>query len=114
MLYKYTGKPSTTQRVHKSYTAVTNARYTPSKNGLLLSMIYLNGTAEAAGKVRVRVIRERPNDASAYQDFYVPKGNFLITHVWFEACERGRPLHWEVKSDAPLKLTTRYSKCAVL
>lgn len=125
MIYKYTGKPSSTQNISTGFRAVTNARYTPTRDGLLTSMIYLNlnyklKPGRETGTVRVRAVRERPNDPTAYQDFVISKNgvsnSFLITHTWFEKCEKGRPVHWEVKASDDfeyVRATTRYSKWVV-
>jgi N-acetylmuramoyl-L-alanine amidase CwlA len=122
--YKYTGKPSTTQTLGSGYSAVTNARWTPTRSGLLTSMLYVNCSyklkaGKETGIIRVRAVRESPNDASAYQDFTVSKNgsSFLITHTWFEKCEKGRPIHWEIKKSSDfeyVKLTTRYSKWVII
>ena len=126
MIYKYTGKPSKTQTFSTRYKAVTNARWTPPKSGLLMSKFYLNldyklKAGRETGTIRVRVVRESPNDPSAYQDFVVSKNgvtrSYLLTHVWFEVCEGGRPLHWEVRLSDDFeygKGTTRYSGWALL
>lgn len=125
--YHYTDKPTVTQTVGTSYTKITNANYTPKSAGLLFSMVYTNvrfkfKAGKDTGTVRVRVVRENPNDESAYQDFTLTntttnEGEFLITHVWFEECDKDRRLHWEIdRSDEfeSVILNTRYSKWVLI
>jgi len=68
------------------------------------------------GALRVRVVREdfngQASDESGYQDFLMI-GKWLITHVWFESGEAGRPLHWEMNNRLGLEsaeISTRYAK----
>lgn len=126
-IYKYTGKPRGTQAVGTKFVRVDDARWTPTKKGFLISMLYANARYELedgvdSATIRVRAQREPFGndgvDNTAYQDFTVTRdatvdGQFLITHVWFEFAQKGRPIHWEVDASAGFKsldLSTRYSK----
>lgn len=121
MQYVYTGKPTKNQTLSTNYTKVTDGHYTPTRDGILFSDLYLHVDYKlkpgvATGKIRVRIVRDKKvDDPSAYQDYVVAAGDpdFLLTHVWFEKCEKGVPLIWEVKVDdgfASAVATTRYTK----
>jgi hypothetical protein len=101
--------------VGDSYKRVDVEDWVPDADGLTIAMVYLNVNAEAgrAATVRVRCVREN-GDKTAYQDFSVDESpEFLITHVWFEAGEKGEDLHWEVKTlGGTITIGTRYAKFA--
>jgi hypothetical protein len=78
-------------------------------------MLYANIDGE--GEIRVRLIREpfkgQEADPTAYATHYAKSGdNYLLTHVWFESGEGGRPLHYEFCSmdGTTHTVTTRYAK----
>ena len=125
--YKYGGKPSGTQTAGTAFVAIQNGSYTPPGAGFLLSMVYVNAKyklkAGATGAdIRLRAVRAphkgQPVDNTGYQDFAVPKATtngdeFLITHLWFESCDAGRKVHWELDRSADMSscvLGTRYTK----
>ena len=95
--------------------------WAPKKDGLTFGMLYVNvdptfSSGKTMGVLRARVVREafngQPDDMSAYKDFLLI-GKWLITHVWFEAGEAGRPLHWELDCRLGLSsavISTRYAK----
>lgn len=117
--YWYSGKPSGTLVIGDAYKKLDVDTWAPSKDCIILGMLYLNvklvGASE--GEFKVRLIRD-PDDATAYQTFYAKSGDsFLLTHVWFESAEAGRKLWWEVgcaDSGYTLELGTRYAKFAVI
>lgn len=130
-IYEYTGKPSGSQKLGTRYTKIDDAKWTPTKNGFLTAMLYVNVSfklkdGRETGTVRVRAVRGphdgKDEDATAYQDFTVSKngtvdGTFLITHTWFELCEADRKIHWEVDTSSDfewIKANTRYSKWALI
>lgn len=125
--YKYTGKPAEKQTLNGTrYAKVTDGDWTPPKDGLLESMLYVNCDFKLkpgfeTGTIRVRAVRAEwngePEDVTAYQDFTVTKnhfgGDFLITHTWFEKCDGGRNVRWEVRASEHFEsvtLGTRYTK----
>jgi hypothetical protein len=108
--YWYSGKPAGTLTFSDSYKRLDVDKWAPKADGLVFGMLYANVDGE--GEFRVRLIRD-PDDATAYQTFYAKAGdNCLITHVWFEAGEKGRPLWWEFSSMDGTTHTvgTRYAK----
>jgi hypothetical protein len=112
--YWYSGKPAGELKFSGSYKKLDVSTYKPPRDGVLMGMLYANVDGE--GEIRVRLIRD-PDDATAYQTYYVKAGdNCLITHVWFEACEKGRPLWWEFCSmdGTTHTVTTRYAKFAMV
>lgn len=115
--YWFSGKPAGTLTVTDSYKRLDVDKWAPPVDGLLMSMLYLNVSVETDTEFRVRLIRD-PDDATAYQTYYaVPGDSFLLTHVWFEMGEKGRPLWWEIScsdSNDTLKINTRYAKFATV
>jgi len=126
-IYKFGGKPSGTQAIGTSYGVVSQSSFTPPGDGFLLSMLYLNAAHSFKSGVneagfRVRSVREaykgKAVDYSGYGDFtpnrnLTKPGEFVLTHIWFEMCEAGRPIHWEVdraSAFASFTLGTRYAK----
>lgn len=126
-IYQYSGKPAGTQTVKTAFVPVDDGRWVPPESGLLISMCYVNvgftlKSGVPTGQVRLRAVRENPDDQTAYQDYTIGRdntkdGEFLITHVWFELCEKGRPIHWEVDRSSgfsDLRLNTRYTKWVLI
>jgi peptidoglycan hydrolase-like protein with peptidoglycan-binding domain len=112
--YWYSGKPAGTLTFADSYKRLDVDKWAPPRDGTLFGMLYANITG--GGEIRVRLIRD-PDDATAYQTFYPQAGdNFLLTHVWFEAAEAGRPLWWEFQSMDGTAHTvgTRYAKFTMI
>jgi hypothetical protein len=112
--YWYSGKPSGELKFSGSYKKLDVDKWAPSRDGTVLAMLYANVDGE--GEIRVRIVRD-PDDATAYQTFYVKGGdNCLITHTWFEAGEKGRPIWWEFASmdGTSHTVTTRYAKFTLL
>jgi len=127
-IYRYSGKPADDQNVGTSYVQIDKSRFTPPADGLLLSMQYVNAAhvfkdgVDSAG-FRLRSVREpysgaKEADYSGYGD-YTPNrrlttpGSMVVTHIWFEMCEGGRPVHWECDRSSAFKsftLGTRYTK----
>jgi hypothetical protein len=125
--YKYNGKPSGTQTAGTAFIDIQNGAYTPPGDGFLLSMLYVNAkyrlkTGATNADIRVRAVRSpfkgQAADNTGYQDFAVPKATtngdeFLITHLWFESCEGGRKIQWQLDRSADMSscvLGTRYTK----
>jgi hypothetical protein len=113
--YWYSGKPAGKLVFADSYKRLDVDKWAPTKDCIILSMLYMNVTGE--GEFRVRLVRD-PDDATAYQTFYAKAGdNFLLTHVWFEKAEANRRLWWEMCAmDAGQEFTvnTRYAKMSVV
>lgn len=126
-IYKFGGKPTTKQDIGTSYGVVDKSRFIPPGDGFLLSMLYLNAAHSFKSGVneagfRVRSVREaykgKAVDYSGYGDFtpnrnLTKPGEFVLTHLWFEMAEGGRPIHWEVDRSsafASFTLGTRYAK----
>lgn len=119
--YWYSGKPKGELTVREEYKRLDVPSWAPKRDGVTFGMLYLNvdptfKSNKSMGALRVRVIREaykgEPDDQSAYKDFLMI-GNWLITHVWFEKGEAGRPLHWEMDCRLGLEkavIGTRYAK----
>ena len=119
--YWYSGKPAGSLTVSGAYKALDVRSWSPKKDGLTFGMLYINvvptfQSGKTMGVVRARLIREaykgQTEDPTAYKDFLMI-GNWLITHVWFEAGEGGRPLHWELDTRLGLSkavIGTRYAK----
>ena len=115
--YWYGGKPKSPQTVGTKYTRVTDSKYDPATAGLDFRMVYLNvDQVNGSGILRIRGVRA-DGDTTAYHDYPVSTDQ-LITHIYFES--RGAkdgPTFFQVKCMKGLKsvrLTTRYSKCAVV
>jgi len=130
--YHFSGKPKDIQVFRRRYTSIDNGRYAAPGFGVLIALQYLNLHVKfkpgcETGTVRLRLVRKSPDDPTAYQDFPISKNgtaaaedgsvNFLITHVWFELCEKGRPLQWELDCSDDFEFVrgnTRYSKWLTL
>jgi len=109
--YHYSGKPAGDLVFSGSYKKLDVPSWAPKKDGLTLGMLYANVDGE--GEFRTRLVRENPSDETAYQTHYAKSGdNYLLTHVWFESGEGGRPLHYEFASmdGTTHTVTTRYAK----
>ena len=118
--YWYSKKPAGTLKV-SGYTRLDVPSWSPKRDSLIFGMVYLNVSPtfkddRDVGALRVRVVREdfngQASDESGYQDFLMI-GKWLITHVWFESGEAGRPLHWEMNNRLGLEsaeISTRYAK----
>jgi hypothetical protein len=109
--YHYSGKPAGTLSFGGDYKRLDVASWAPKKDGLTLGMIYAN--VDGSGEFRSRLIRENPSDETAYQTHYPKSGdNYLLTHVWFESGEGGRPLHYELQTmdGETMTVGTRYAK----
>lgn len=114
-VYWYSDKPPGELTFSGSYKRLDVPSWAPPFTGLTFAMLYLNVDGE--GEYRVRLVREDPDDATAYQTIYNRGGdNGLLTHVWFEHGEAGRPLHWEMASmdGTTHTVTTRYAKFVAL
>ena len=119
--YWFSGKPTGTLAVGTEYKRLDVKSWAPKKAGLTFGMLYVNveptfASGKTMGALRARIIREafngQPDDPTAYKDFLMI-GSWLITHVWFEAGEAGRPLHWELDCRLGLssaEISTRYAK----
>lgn len=90
------------------YKTIPKSRYKPKTNCLLLPKIYVNcsyslpaGTVD--GRLRIRMMREDPEDETFYFDLELPRGRDgkLDTKVELKrwgADELGRYVHFEAKS----------------
>lgn len=108
--YHYSGKPAGTF-TFSGYKKLDVASWAPPKDGYLLGMIYAN--VDGSGEFKSRLIREDPDDETAYQTHYPKSGDhYLLTHVWFEKCEANRKLHYELGTADGETMTagTRYVK----
>jgi N-acetylmuramoyl-L-alanine amidase/Peptidase family M23 len=109
--YHYSGKPGGSFTFGGSKKKLDVASFVPKKNGLTLGMLYANVDGE--GEFRTLLVRENPVDETAFQTHYAKGGdNYLLTHIWFESGEGGRPLHYEFYSmdGTTHTVTTRYAK----
>jgi peptidoglycan hydrolase-like protein with peptidoglycan-binding domain len=119
--YWFSGKPAGTLTVGTEYKRLDVKSWAPKKDGLTFGMLYVNvdptfTSGKTMGVIRARIIREaykgQADDPTAYKDFLMI-GGWLITHVWFEAGEAGRPLHWELVGrlgTSKAVIGTRYAK----
>lgn len=113
--YHYSGKPSAPFSFGGSFKRIDVASWKPSKKGYTLGMLYAN--VDGSGEFRSRLVREPHGgseaDPTAYQTHYPKSGdNYLLTHVWFEAAEAGRPVHYELGTmdGETMNVGTRYAK----
>jgi len=124
VVYRYTGKPKGAgQKLGTTYSRITDARFVAPGSGFLWSMLYVNtATTYGAGKthagLRTRMVREKPEDPTAYNDHATNKDtvdpkSYLITTTWFGSAEKGRAYRWEAKRSKALSSAVagvRYGK----
>lgn len=125
--YDYLGKPDGTQSIGTSYETLDDSAYDPSKSGWENTLVYLNikptKWAEGAriGAVRIRIMREADDDATAYEDLVIAQdaledGSTLRTYTYWEKGD-GQRTHVELRCQGGLlaaDVGTRYTKKALV
>ena len=125
----YSGKPSGTLTIKNSqdYVCMDFVTADPPSSGLELHLLYANCEItwgdDPMGMIRVKYVRD-DGDATAYQDYAVPKGaaigspdTFLLTATHWESGEKGKGGRWYLRCEggiSSVKIGTRYSKIAVV
>ena len=125
--YDYLGKPDGVQSIGTAYEKLDQSTWDAPKSGWENTLVYLNikptkwAEGKTIGAVRVRIMREADDDATAYHDLVVAKdtleeGTTLQTYTYWEKGD-GQKTHVEVRCQGGLlaaDVGTRYTKRCVV